>query len=134
MNVEVLGDDLCYGSAVYGNEIMYGGWLQSIGKAAVGIGKGIKAVVKSPTGKSIGSAALTSVAGRMNPTQKAALATIQETAGMAPQVVTGGGITQVAVPTGFDMSKNLPLIIGGVAVVGVLLFVMSQKRRSPAAI
>lgn len=128
MNVQVLGDDLVYGN------MMMDGWLQSIGKAAVKVGKGASKVIKSPTGKATGSALLTSVAGRMNPTQKAALATIQETAGMSPQVVTGGGITDVAIPSsGFDISKNLPLIIGGVAVLGVLVFVMSQKRRSPAA-
>ena len=151
MNVEVLGDDIYYGASLntifakqrqravafarmknrgrgFGDDdIMMDGWLDSVGKFAATAGKSIVKLVKPPAGKIVGAAALTGVAGRLSQTQKAQIASVQEAAGMAPQVLTGGGSTSIAQPIGDTLSKNLPLILGGVAVLGLFAVIALKK-------
>jgi hypothetical protein len=161
MNVEVLGDDICYGSAMasvfgkqqraaarlsqnfkrpsfmrtpkyagnFGDDELMDGWLGSIGKGILKVGKTVVKAVKSPSGKVVGAAALTAVAGRMTPTNKAALAAAQSAAGMDPQVIAAGGVTDLLYPYKQQdpLSKNMPLILGGIALVGIFAVMMMKK-------
>lgn len=156
MNVEVLGDDIYYGgnpntilrkqvrrasqivgklkkSHTFGDDELMGVDWGALGTGLLNFGKSatktVAKVVSSPTGKSVVSAGLTSIAGRLNPTQKAQVAQAQEAMGLSPQVITGGGTSLVYGPPPESMvQKNLPLIIGGVVVLGVAVILMSKKR------
>jgi hypothetical protein len=100
-----------------------------IGKGILNIGKTIVNVVKSPGGKVVTSAALTAVAGRLTPTQKAQVASAQEIAGINPQVITGGGVNEIQAPVAPDngVMKNLPIIIGGAGLLIVFAMVALKK-------
>lgn len=109
------------------------GWLANIAKGVGKYGgkaiKGIRAVVKSPAGRDVGSALLVGVGNRMNPTQKAQLAQAQEAVGMTPQIVTGSN-TEIAVPLakqGGIMSNPVVLVGGAVAAVAILALVLKKR-------
>jgi hypothetical protein len=143
MNVQVLGDDVCYDrfparpplsvmkrqrlNPNFGDDIMYGGnFLDTL----LTFGKGAVAAISSPTGKAMVSAGLTATATRLTPTQKAVLADAQQVAGMQPQVISGGGQTVINLPTTqrqFSINDNLPMIVGGVAVLGLVVFLLARK-------
>jgi hypothetical protein len=127
MNVQVLGNDVCYGNSPntifrkQRREVMLGGnvftdFFSSIGKA-----------VSSDTGKAVTAAVLTTTAQRMTPTQKANLAIVQEAAGIPAQVVTGGGSTTINLPGKTELSSALPYIIGGVALLGLFAVIAMKK-------
>jgi hypothetical protein len=158
MNVEVLGDDIYYGSSPntilhkqsriikeiaakarkrrgtsFGDDELLGVDWGAFGTGLLNIGKsGVKAVskvVSSPTGKSVISAGLASVAGRLNPTEKANLAQAQEAMGLSPQVITGGGASAIYLPQPeSSLQKNLPYIIGGVVFLGIVTVLLTKKR------
>lgn len=144
MNVQVLGDDVCYGASLktvfrkqqaqlhpeysqyrQDDEHLGGGFTDAL----VGIGKGIAKVFTSDTGKAVTSAVLTASAGRLTPTDKANLASVQQAAGISPQVVTGGGVSLIKWPSaaGDQLTSAMPLILGGVALLGVMLVMMKQR-------
>lgn len=136
MNVEVLGDDICYGAShntVFrkqsrlGDDELLGFDFGSFGKGIVKIGKSAVSIFKTPTGKAVGSATLTALAGRMTPTQKAQVAKAQEIAGVSPQWVPGSINIVPPPPPEDQFKKNMPYIIGGVALLG-LAFIVMKKR------
>lgn len=153
MNVEVLGDDIYYGACAntlfrkqyrrafaksnrritsrFGDDEMMGLDFSSVGKGLLDFGKGVVKAVSSPGGKAVAGAALTVVAERLTPTQKAQVAKAQEIAGISPQTLTGNQnqilIRDERQPDGF--TKNLPLILGGVGLFAALSLVVLKKRQ-----
>jgi hypothetical protein len=126
------GDDP-YGGTIMGDEDMLGFDFSFLKK----IGAGISKIIKSPAGKAIGTAALTTAAARMSPTQKAQLASAQAIAGIDPTAISAATPSAIPVPTsgrpGFDMQKNMPLLIGaGVGVVALMVILGTRRTRSSA--
>lgn len=91
-------------------------------------GRSVGAFFQSDTGRAVGGAVLTTIAGRMSPTQKAQVARAQEIVGMQPQVFTGSN-NPIIMPTQEDsFKKNLPLILGGVGLLAAITLVVLKKR------
>lgn len=132
MNVEVLGDDICYGASMntvfrkqsrLGDDFLgldftkIGGFFTKAGKSIVSIGK-------SPTGKVVGSSVLTSLAARLTPTQKAQVAKAQEIAGIQPSWVPAGLPSIPANKPDF----TIPYIVGGIGVIAIIAILVKNRK------
>jgi len=137
MNVQVLGEDVCYGASLktvfrkqaieqgipYRGEHLSGSIWEGIG----GIVKGIGKAVSSDTGRAVTSAVLTASAGRITPTDKANIAAVQQAAGIPPQTLTSGGSTFIKWPTEAPQaSMMVPFAIGGIALLGMMMLLVKR--------
>jgi len=126
------GDDIdrVYGGCADDDTVeMMGGWFSDVAGTLV---NAVKTVIKSPTGKALGTAIVGAAVAKMTPTQKAQLAQAQTAAGMTPQALSDVSGSQVAIPTGKPsfFAQNAPwLIIGGVTIVGGIVLFATMKKR-----
>lgn len=114
MNVQVLGDDICYGA-----DSMWGSF-----------GKSVSGFFKSDTGKVVTAAVTSSIGQKLTQTQKAQLANIQEAAGITalPQNwTTPAGPTVVQQPPAPSYTNYY--IVGGALLIGLVIMLGTRSRR-----
>lgn len=110
--------------AYLGDDVLLGFDLSGI----TDIGRSIGSFFQSDTGRAVGGAVLTTIAGRMSPTQKAQVARAQEIVGMQPQVFTGSNNPVMMPERESSFKKNLPIILGGVGLLAAITLVVLKKR------
>jgi len=114
MNVQVLGDDICYGA-----DSMW----DSLSKSVTGF-------FTSDTGKVVTAAVTSYVGQKLKPTQKAQLAHNLEAAGITALPQSWKSWTTLPVPLIPQKDNIVPyLIIGGAVLVGLVVMLGTRHRR-----
>ena len=123
MNLQVLGDDICYGSddISYGRDEVYGNWLTDAYKTVSGT---VSKIAGSTVGKAAIQAGTTAAVNSLTPTQKAQVAQLQAMSGVTPQNFTNTSPTIVQMPG----SSMLPMYIAGGALVLGLVIMLATKK------